>query len=164
MEIAIGLGIGQGFQPISSFNYGAGLYSRVREAYKDAFRVISILIIVLSVIVFIFSPEIVYALRHDAEVVAIGTRALRLQSVAIVALPFCMITEMLLQTTGNKAAASFLSSARGGLLFIPTLIILAKLRGLAGIQEAQPVAYIISILPSYIMNRRFFNNLPEDNK
>ena len=164
MEIAIGLGIGQGFQPISSFNYGAGLYSRVREAYKDAFKVISILIIVLSVIVFIFSPEIVYALRHDAEVVAIGTRALRLQSVAIVALPFCMITEMLLQTTGNKAAASFLSSARGGLLFIPTLIILAKLRGLAGIQEAQPVAYIISIVPTYILNRRFFNNLPEDNK
>ncbi|MCD7778727.1 MAG: MATE family efflux transporter, partial [Clostridiales bacterium] len=31
---AVGLGIGQGYQPVCGFNYGAGKYSRVKKAFK----------------------------------------------------------------------------------------------------------------------------------
>ncbi len=161
---SIGLGIGQGFQPISSFNYGAKKYKRVREAYKITNYYAGILIGVLSLIVLVFSSDLIKVFRDDPAVIEIGTRALRLHICTLIFLPYCMVSEMFLQTTGKKAAASFLSSARSGLFFIPILIIAAKLRGLAGIQEAQPIAYVVSVLPTYILISRFMKNLPKEDE
>jgi len=158
---SIGLGIGQGFQPISSFNYGAKKYKRVREAYRIAIIFSETVIIVLSLIVLINSSEIIRIFRDDPEVIVIGTRALRLHISTLVFLPYCMISEMLLQTTGKKAASSFLSSVRSGLFYIPILFIAAKLRGLSGIQEAQPIAYVISVIPTWILISHFFREMPK---
>lgn len=152
---SIGLGIGQGFQPISGFNYGAKEYKRVREAFKAACIFSEILIISLSVIVLFFSSDLIAIFRDDPQVIEIGTRALRLHIITMMPMPFCMISEMCLQTTDKKAAASFLSAARSGIFFIPILFICAKLRGLAGIQEAQPIAYIVSIIPTYILIKKY---------
>ena len=35
---SVGLGLGQGYQPVCSFNYGAGKYSRVRAAFRATLR------------------------------------------------------------------------------------------------------------------------------
>ena len=69
---------------------------------------------------------------------------------------------MLLQTTGRKASASFLSSVRSGLFFIPILFVAAYFRGLAGIQEAQPIAYVVSVIPTYLIITRFMKNMPKE--
>ncbi|MCQ2525047.1 MAG: MATE family efflux transporter [Lachnospiraceae bacterium] len=161
---SIGLGIGQGFQPISGFNYGAKKYKRVREAYYTTMVVAEVLITLLSIVALCFSSDLIRIFRDDALVIEIGTRALRLHLGTMIFLPYCMISEMFLQTTGKKAAASFLSSARSGLLFIPILFVLAWLRGLAGIQEAQPVAYIVSIIPTYILTSKFLKELPKEDQ
>jgi len=158
---ALALGTGQGFQPISSFNYGARKYNRVREAYKVTCIVASIIITVLSIGAYILAPDIIKMLRDDPEVIEIGVRALRLQLIAQLVLPMCMVTEMLLQTTGNKASASLLSSCRSGFIFIPLLIVMSLTRGLAGIQEAQPLAYILNLIPSIYFAKRFFCKLRE---
>ena len=34
---SVALGVGQGFQPVSGFNYGAGKYDRVRKAFRFTF-------------------------------------------------------------------------------------------------------------------------------
>lgn len=162
MVISVGLGIGQGFQPISSFNYGAKKYRRVREAFKTTVIAAEAVIVVLSVLVFIFSPEIIRFLRDDDNVVEIGIRALRLHSLCLVFMPPCMMGEMLLQTTGKRLQASLLSSCRSGLILVPVLLLMAWLRGLAGIQEAQPLAYIISAIPALILIADFFKKLPKE--
>lgn len=158
---SVGLGIGQGFQPISSFNYGARKYKRVRDAYKTAIIFSTAVITVLAIGVLIFSSDLVQVFRNDSEVIRIGTRALRLQIAAIITLPYCMVSEMMLQTTGKKAAASFLSSVRSGLFFIPILFVAAYFRGLAGIQEAQPIAYVVSVIPTYIIMQNYLRSLPK---
>lgn len=158
--ISVGLGIGQGFQPISSFNYGSKNYNRVREAYKDALILSEILITIFSVITFIFAPDIIKIFRDDPAVWAVGTRALRLQVATLVFMPLCMMSEMLLQTTGNKFGASFLSSVRSGIIFIPLLFIMAHFRGINGIQEAQPLAYVLSVIPAVLFIYPFFKKLP----
>ncbi len=161
---AIALGIGQGFQPVSGFNYGAGKYKRLKKAYKTTAIFAESIVLVLSVIVFVYAPDIVVKFRNDEKVVEIAVRALRLQLVAGIFMPACMATEMLFQSTGKKVGAALLSLIRSGLLFIPTLILLAKIRGLAGIQEAQPVAFILSVIPTLIFAISYFKSLPkEDN-
>ena len=71
---------------------------------------------------------------------------------------------MQMQSTGQKLAASLLSSMRSGLLFIPALLILSHFRGLAGIQEAQPAAFILSLSPALIFARWFAGKMPKEDQ
>ena len=159
---AIALGVGQGFQPVSAMNYGAGKFKRVRDAYKFTNLMAEALMFLAAVPVFIFAGPIIRRMRDDEEVIRIGIRALRIYLAALFTLPPCMVTEMLYQSTGHKLGASILSSLRSGLFFIPLIIILSRLRGLSGIQEAQPLAFILAVVPSLFMAVVFFRKLPKE--
>jgi putative MATE family efflux protein len=156
------LGVGQGFQPVSAYNYGAKRYSRIRQSYRFTIMAAESIIILGVVILIIFAPELVRLLRNDTAVVDIGRRALRLQAFAYLLLPPCMVTEMLMQSTGYRLGASLLSAFRSGLLFIPSILILAHFRGLAGIQEAQPLALILSAPITLPFALYFFGRLPKE--
>ncbi|MCR5650884.1 MAG: MATE family efflux transporter [Lachnospiraceae bacterium] len=161
---AIALGIGQGFQPVCAFNYGAGKYKRQREAYRFTVIMASIVLAVLTVLAMLFSDGLIKIFRDDPAVIEIGTRALRLQCVAQLVLPFIMVTEMLFQSSGKKLPATVLSSLRGGILLIPLLFILPAIRGLSGVQEAQPLSYLLSFPPAIFMARWFFSVTPKEDK
>ncbi len=159
--MSVAIGIGQGFQPVSGFNYGAKKYSRLRKAYVFTFIMAELLVIIGLSIVLVNADGLIGIFRNDPEVIEIGTRALKLQMLTLLFVPITVVTEMLFQTTGNKLRASVLSALRSGIFFIPTLIILAKIRGLAGIQEAQPVAYVLTFVPALVMAIIFFIRLPK---
>ncbi|MCR5594913.1 MAG: MATE family efflux transporter [Lachnospiraceae bacterium] len=158
---SLSLGIGQGFQPVSGFNFGAGEYGRVRKGYRFGLIVSQICMTVLASVVFIFAPQITAALRDDPEVITIGTRAMRLMAFSQLFMPVSVMTEMLLQTTGKKLHASTLSAMKSGVILIPTLLILSRLRGLYGIEEAQPLSLVLAVIPAIVFARSFFNKLPK---
>lgn len=157
---SVALGVGQGFQPVSAFNYGAGKYARVKHGFRFTLICGEILMSIALFAVFIFAPSFIGVFRDDPRVIEIATRALRLQCISLLFLPLSMVTEMLHQSTGHSWGASLLSSLRSGIFFIPAILILAKLRGLAGIQEAQPLAYILTFFPSLYMCISFMRTMP----
>lgn len=157
---SIALGIGHGFQPVSGFNYGAGRYSRVRRAFRVTVIMAETFVGVSVVFLIIWSGSLIGLFRDDPAVIGIGTRALRVQGLSLLLLPMSMATEMLYQSTGQKLGASVLSLLRGGLIFIPSILILARLRGLYGIEEAQAVAFAGAFLPSFLFMRRLFRQMP----
>ena len=162
-SFSLAIGIGQGFQPVSGFNYGAKHYERLRKAYLFTIKLSEGVIVVASALLIIFSGDLIQIFRDDPQVILIGTRALRLQAAAQLFLPPCAATEMLFQSTGHRVGATILSALRSGLLFIPALLILSSLRGLSGIQEAQPLAYVLSfplIIPFAV---HFFHSLDMEN-
>lgn len=159
--VSIALGIGQGFQPVAAFNYGAKNYSRLKKAYLFTVIITFAITAVECVALMIFAPDLIALFRNDHEVIGIGTRALRLQAAATMVLPLCMCAEMLLQSTGRRLGASVLSSLRNGLLFIPALFILESLRELSGIQEAQPVALVLSLPFAIVITVMYFKKLPK---
>ena len=118
------------------------------------------IIIVSCTVLIVFSDSLIGLFRDDPEVIEVGTRALKLQALATLALPPCMIVEMLFQSTGKRLGASILSSLRNGLFFIPALLILPHIRGLAGIQEAQPVSLLLSVPVTLLLAVAFFRKLP----
>lgn len=161
---SIALGVGQGFQPVAAFNYGAGKYSRLRKGFLFTAILAESIIVVGTTLLIVFSGSLIGLFRDDPAVIEIGTRALILQALASLALPPCMTTEMLLQSTGKRLHASLLSSLRNGLLFIPLLLILSSLRGLAGIQEAMPIALALSLPITAPFAVGFFRRLPKEDR
>lgn len=160
-SMAVAVGIGQGFQPISSFNYGANLKGRVREAFWKAFMAAEVVLFIASVPIFVFPEPIVRLLRNDTAVVEIAVRALRLMCVGQLFIPFTMLVEMGFQSTGAKLLATIASSLRSGIILIPTLLLLSGLRGLEGIQEAQPASFVLTFIICLGMCRLFMKRLKE---
>ena len=161
---ALALGIGQGFQPVSAFNYGAKKYGRLRQAFRVTVMMAEAILIVMAGAGFLFSGQLIGLFRDDPRVIEIGTRALRLQFATLLFLPFTMAVEMLYQSTGHRLGASLLSSARSGLFFIPALVVLSALRGLDGIQEAQPLAYVLAFPLSLWFLMRFYRTTPREDE
>ena len=157
-----GLGVGQGAQPIFSYNYGAKIYSRVRQTFKVTVLGAIGIMGLISLITGLFAEPVVAIFRNDPAVIEIGIRALHLLCIGMFFVPFGMVVEMLFQSTGKKLQASILSACRGGLIFIPALLILSATRGLAGIQEAQPLAYVLSVIPAAIFLVIYLKQLPKE--
>lgn len=142
------VGIGQGFQPVSAFNFGAGKYDRVRKGMNFLWIYGTAVVTVLAGLSFAFAPQIVSLFRNDAEVVQIGTSVLRYMCIALVLLPTALTANMTFQSVGKKGRALLLASCQNGLFFIPLVLLLPRMFGLVGLEISQPVAYISAALVS----------------
>lgn len=162
LMFCIGLGIGQGFQPVAGFNYGARKYSRVKSAYWFTYIFSTCLLGLVGLIGFFFAGSIVAVFRDDPAVIAIGVKALRFQSVSLVFLPMTVSGNMLFQSTGKSFRATFLAMTRSGLYFIPIILILSKLFGLTGIECAQAVADLLAALTTLPIVLQFLGSLPKE--
>lgn len=147
------IGFGQGFQPVCGFNYGARRYDRVREAFWFCVRVSSVFSLIAAVVGFALSPQLIGIFRKgDAEVIQIGTTALRMQCLTFPLLGWITLNNMLFQTIGKTVPASVLASARQGIFFFPAIFLLPLFLNLTGIQLAQPVADLATFALSIPLN------------
>ncbi len=140
------IGFGQGYQPVCGFNYGAGLYGRVKEGYFFCVKYGTIILTGASALCLAFAPQIISFFRDDPEVIAVGTVALRAQAISLPLMATIVITNMMLQSTGKGLKASIASSARNGIFFIPMILILPRLFGLFGVEISQACADVLSFL------------------
>ena len=141
------IGFGQGFQPVCGFSYGAGKYSRVREAFRFCIKVSTVILLVLACGSMLLSEQIVAIFRRDDPlVIAIGTKALRLQLCTLPLWGFIVMGNMLTQSIGYGLRATLLSTARQGIFLIPLLLVLPPLLGLTGIQIAQPISDLCTVV------------------
>ena len=138
--MCVGLGVGQGFQPVASFNYQAKEIKRVKKGLIVTMIIGSCFIYALAIPGLLFAEDIVRIFQKSEEVVRIGKFALRCACGGVMCLPISVPVNMLYQSIRKAGTATFLSMLRSGLMFIPTLIISTNLWGLTGIQISQPIA------------------------
>ena len=156
---AVGLGIGQGFQPVCGFNYGAKRFDRVKKAFYFTVAVGEIFLGVLAIIGILASGKLIGCFRDDAQVIAIGTVALRYQLVALFFQPITICATMLFQSVGANKYATAFSMLRSGLIFIPMLAILHHFIGLSGVQSAQAIADVMTFMITLPVVIRFMKKL-----
>lgn len=145
------IGYGQGFQPVCGFNYGAKKYDRVKQGVSFCVKSSLIVLVILAVLGIIFAPWLVSQFQSDADVISIGIRTLRWQCLTFPLTGWIIICNMMVQTIGYTARASVLATARQFLFFIPSLVVLSALFGLAGIEAAQSLADAITFAVSMII-------------
>ena len=140
------VGLGQGFQPMCGFCYGAKLYERVKEGFWFSTKIGTFFLLFWSVILIIFSGEVVSLFRDDPEVIAIGIPALRYQMIIFPACSFMMMANMMMQTCRKTIRANILAASRQGLFFIPLIFVLPYFYGLFGVEICQAVSDVISLI------------------
>lgn len=140
------IGFGQGFQPVCGFNFGAKLYDRVRQGFWFCVKSSMGFLIAISAIMFIFAPDLIGLFRDDPDVIACGAAALRFQCISFPAQSWIVMSNMMEQSIGRTVPATFLATARQGVFFIPAVWILFAAFGLLGIQMAQAVSDLLTLL------------------
>ena len=147
------LGFGQGFQPVCGYNWGARKFDRVREAYLFCIRIGVTFLLLISTCTFLFAGPIVSLFRDDAEVIRMGTVAMRCQSCSLPLMAVVAMSNMLFQTTGKAVRATILAIARQGMVFIPCVLLLPRVIDPAiwGVYLAQPIADVITFLTAVPM-------------
>ncbi|MCR5077690.1 MAG: MATE family efflux transporter [Prevotella sp.] len=140
------IGLGQGFQPVCGFCYGAGLYDRLKEAYKFTVIVGTGFLVVCAVVGWLVSGSLIGIFRNDTEVIDIGMVALRWQLCTFPLNAFILASNMLAQTCRKPWRANLLAAARQGLFFIPLIFILPSCFGLKGVEMCQALSDVCSFV------------------
>lgn len=159
---SVGLGLGQGFQPVSAFNYGAGKYSRVKKGFWFTVCVGEIVLCIFACLVIMVSDKMIGTFRNDPAVIEVGVFALKCQCVACFFMPITICTNMMFQSIGKSRQAAFLSTLRSGMCFIPLILTLPHLFGIIGVQIAQTIADILSFVISLPLLFRFLTTLSKN--
>lgn len=166
----VGLGIGQGFQPVAAFNYGAKKYSRVKKGSYFTMVFGLFLIGSLATVCYVLAPNIIaiFNSENDPLVTEIGAKALRISCAVLWVLPFTVVGNMMFQSIGKRIPAILLSALQNGIAFMPMIQLLPYLfekyygNGLLGVQSAQPVAYVITAAVTFPVTVAFLSKLPKD--
>ena len=141
------LGFGQGFQPVCGFNYGAREFTRVRHAFWFTVMITSAYCALLSVLGYVFAENVIAIFRpNDAELISLGSRALRYECIVYTSVGFVTISNMYLQSIRKTIRASILAASRQGFMLFIALHIGMKFFGLTGIITAQPLADALTFM------------------
>lgn len=145
------IGFGQGYQPVCSFNYGAGIKDRVKQGFSFCVKWGTVFMTLAGVFCYIFAPQIIRVFRDDDAVVQIGTVALRCQAAVLPLSAATVLSNMMLQSIGKGVKASISSSARNGICFIPLILILPHILGILGVEITQSIADVLALCISLPM-------------
>lgn len=162
--MSVVLGIGQGFQPVAAFNYGAKKYRRVRDAALFTVAAATVAVVAFGSVCYLFAPELIRAFQNDGEVLSIALPAFRYQAIALIFEPVIVSCNMLYQSVGRAAIATPLAMCRQGIFFLPLILTLPSAFGIAGIQAAQPLADVLTFLvtlPFFILFLSRLSKEPE---
>lgn len=150
------LGIGQGYQPIAGYCYGAGKKQRVKKAFLLSSIVGTLICTIFAVLVFLFRVPIMTWFRADEEVIDVGTRALTWFCFAMPFMAYSTYVNQTYQCLGYSVTATILASCRQGIFFIPLALLLPSFIGLTGIEMLQPAADIMTFMISVPFQICFF--------
>lgn len=138
------MGISQGFLPITSYNYGAKLYDRVREGIRKSIAYGTVIAIVIYAIILLARYPIIFIFTDNASILEITPRALVIVFMATPIALIQLIGSAYYQAIGRPLPALLLTLTKQGFCLIPLLFILPQYWGVEGIWWAFPIADILS--------------------
>ena len=161
-------GYSKGFQPVAGFSFGAKNYKRLKEAIWISLKWSTVFCAITEIILLIFSRQIIGLFSKDNSVIAIGSYALRANSITFILFGFQYIYTTLFLALGKAFKGTILSISRQGIFFIPVILILPNILGLKGIMFTQPIVDVMTTILTVIfavkLQRKINNSSQESNE
>lgn len=138
------MGITHGCQPVLGYNYGAKLYSRVREGIRITTTATLICALAGWALVMAVPHVFIHIFNSEIELIEAGVPAFRLYFCTF----FCMVGQMVGQSVsvalGRSKTAVFFSLLRKAFIVAPLTVILPALGwGVNGVFAAEPISNVI---------------------
>lgn len=141
------IGLCEGAQPVVSFNLGAKKYGRLLKIYRLTLLVSTLFFIVSCGVLQLFPVQIIRIFnRNDPDLIAIGSKSLRIISLLYPLISLPVATTFFLQAVRCPRSAAFLAISRQLLFIVPGLIFLPRRWGLEGVFYAFPAADFLGFL------------------
>ena len=146
-------GLGQGAQPIISFNYGARNAQRVREAFRCLLISSLGYTLVFCTIVQLIPKPFVMLFNNNPELVDYAVWALRIYSFGISIFGIQMACQQTFMSLGNAKTSLFLAVWRKIILLIPLIYILPHFfeNKAFAVFLAEPIADILAVVTTSIL-------------
>ena len=152
ITFSIVIGLGQGAQPIISFNYGARKYDRVRKALRSAVTVGAGVAVVAFVMFQLFPREIISIFGSGSEeYFDFGVKFFRIFLFLTWLNCLQPICSMFFTSIGKSVKGVFLSLTRQILFLLPPMVVLPMFMGIDGILWSGPVADLLSGVAAIIL-------------
>ena len=152
-------GLGQGAQPIISYNYGAGNRDRVKTAYFSLLKASLFFSCLLWLLVEFFPSAFASMFTSDEALKAFTAPALRLYMAATFLFGIQIACQMTFTALGNARSSTMVAVLRKFILLIPLMYILPHL--ITGNQTmavflAEPIADFLSVAFTVVLFQHEF--------
>lgn len=141
----IGMGIGQGIQPLLGYCAGAKTWERYKKMMRFSMWFAFFLGLTMTVFCYVFTKRIVsvFLTEESAFDYAVQFARILLSTSALFGVFYVLVNA--LQAMGAAVSSLIINLSRQGLIYIPALFILKAVLNVNGLVWAQPVADILSI-------------------
>ena len=155
--MAFAIGIAQGCQPILGFNYGAQLYSRVRDTLKKEIITVTA-IFSAAFICFQLIPRQIVSIfgEGSAAYFHFAERYFRIYLFMVFINGLQPIVSNFFSSIGKSLKGMFLSLTRQILFLLPLILLLPVFLGIDGVMYAGPIADGIAAVTAFFLGRHEF--------
>lgn len=162
--VMVTLGVCQGMQPITGYNFGAQNYNRMLEALKLA----SIAGTAVCAVGFFFAmvcPRFVASMfTTDESLISHSIVAMQYIMALFIIIGAQMVITNFFQSIGSAKVAIFLSLSRQLLILVPLIFILSQSMGLSGVWLAIPVSDALAAVMAYAMIALYIRRIKKERK
>ena len=140
-------GLGQGAQPISSYNFGAKNGERVKKTFSLLLKTSLAYSFLLWGIVMLFPQGFARIFSSDMELVAYAAWAIRIYMAAMCIFGIQMACQMTFISIGNAKASILVAVMRKFILLLPLIFIMPHVVSdpVTGVYLAEPVADFLAV-------------------
>lgn len=155
------VGLGQGYQPFASFNYGAKNKERLLEGIKKAITFTTIYGLIIATIFFLFPHLIMRVITSDTNLINISKNILRFYAISLPILGIYQILIGTFQATGKGKLSFMTSILRQGVFYCPLMMSLPYVFGETGFVLVQPICDWLSMILVVFLSRSVIKEIKE---
>lgn len=141
-------GLGQGVQPIISYNYGAGSARRVKDAFKLLLKISLGYALFLWAMVMVLPGGFVRMFTSDLKLIAFTKTALRVYLAALFMMGIQMACQMTFNSLGRAVESIIVAIMRKFVLLLPLIFVLPQIfksDQTMAVYLAEPIADFLAV-------------------
>lgn len=144
-------GITNGCQPVLGYNYGTGLYKRVREGIRFTTGVTMAYSVCVWALVMALPHVFIHVFNSERELLTAGVPAFRIYFAAFFCMAFQFIGQSVFVGLNRSKNAVFFSLLRKAFIVAPLTILLPALGwGVDGVFYAEPISNVVGGLACFL--------------
>lgn len=144
-------GVTNGCQPVLGYNYGAGLYRRVREGIRFTTVVTMAYSLGVWALVMAIPHVFIHIFNSEAELLSAGVPAFRIYFAAFFCMAFQFIGQSVFVSLNHSKSAVFFSLLRKAFIVAPLTVLLPALGwGVDGVFWAEPISNVLGGLSCFL--------------